>query len=313
MKLHKRHFLFVTIAATLIAPAAFAGSATNRSHSERVIRNAGNTASTEVDYESRGAMLRASARSRLAARHFGEDNLAIASFATTSAAASGGADPLIVYFNFNDSGVTNGNPATATALTSDAPGTEGATSAITTNFPALTMTTGTRTNLAGGDLTSSGQSLSMSAASANNGDYIQFNANGLTFQDFVLTQAVRSTISSTKGGFGSITLSYSTVASPTNADFTTFGTATVTRDATFNTVTFDLSAVSALDNQANLTFRETFNTVSGSTGGTTQIDNIQLNAVTAVPEPSTYFGAALALVAIGWLQRRRLMSLIAIA
>lgn len=306
MKLHTRQLLFATVAAALIAPAALAAPrGADAGHSQRIIRgtNFRNTGSTEADYESRMSRMPWVALQH-AARQLGRGNLAIASFGTSEAASN--ADPLILYWNFNDSGVANGQPASAAALQSDVtavpPPTQ--TSTIdTTGFSGPTVAAGTTLNLAPGDVSGAGQSLSFSAASANNGKFITFAFSGTALQDLILTQAVRSTTT----GFGGITL-YST----DGTNFTPFGTQPITRDANFQTLTFDLSAINSLDNQATITFKETFNTVTGSTGGGTQLDNIQLNA-TAVPEPSTYFGAALALVALGWMQRRRLLGLIRIA
>ena len=228
---------------------------------------------------------------------------------------SAGADPLQLYWNFNDSGVAAGQPPSALALQSDTtavpPPAQGTTSTINlTGFnggTGVTMSsTATTANLAPGDATGAGQSLSFSAAAGNNGKFFTFTAVGTALQNFMLSEAVRSTDT----GFGSITLSYSTNGST----FTTLGTDTITRSTAggFNTITFDLSSANAtLANAPSITFKETFNTVTGSTGGNTQIDNIQLGATAVpVPEPTTYLGGALAVLALCGMQRKRIVSLI---
>ena len=232
--------------------------------------------------------------------------MAIAMLASFAAPAANAA--LALYWNFNDSGVANGQPPSALALQSDLtavpPPTQTSTISLAgfNNGTGVTMAAGTSTeNLAPGDATGAGQSLSFSAAVANNGKFFDFTLNGSTLQNLILTEAVRSTST----GFGGITLSYSI----NGGAFTPFGTDSITRDGSFHTLTFDLSAISALDGQTSITIRQTFNTVTGSTGGNTNIDNIQLtgDAFAPIPEPATVLGGALAVAALGFHQRRRLL------
>lgn len=75
---------------------------------------------------------------------------------------------------------------------------------------------------------------------------------------------------------------------------------------------FDLSSVSALNNQATVFFRlvdtstTSANGATVTTAGSDRVDNFTVNGATAIPEPTTVLGGLLTLGALGWHQRRRL-------
>jgi hypothetical protein len=216
------------------------------------------------------------------------------------AAPAASAQSLLTYFNFNDAGVANGQDATAAALASDAPGAQNST--ITTNFGAgdVNVAGGSTLNQASGDGTGAGQSLSMADAENNNGNWIQFSVSTVSFTDLMLSFAARSTTT----GFTGITLSYST----DGTNFTSFSTYTSPTDSNFHLATFDLSSVSAIDNQSSVTLRLTF---TGATdNGSTNLDNIQ---VTAVPEPATVLGGLLGVAGLCFHQRRRILGRLKLA
>jgi hypothetical protein len=221
----------------------------------------------------------------------------VAAFATPAAHAQA----LLTYFNFNDSGVANGQDATAAALASDAPGIQNST--ITTNFGTgdVNVAAGSTLNQASGDGTGAGQSLSMADGSNNNGNWIQFSVSTVSFTDLALSFAARSTGT----GFTGIELSYST----DGTTFTSFSTYTSPQDSVFHLATFDLSSVTAIDNQSSVTLRLTFSGAT-TTAGSTNLDNIQ---VTAVPEPATVLGGLLGLAGLCFHQRRRLRGMLRIA
>ena len=78
-------------------------------------------------------------------------------------------------------------------------------------------------------------------------------------------------------------------------------------------LTFDVSALTggAVDGVSGnkLFFGFSFSGATNSDAATF-IDNIQVTAVTAIPEPSSYIGGLLGLVGLCWYQRRRFMRLL---
>ncbi len=214
---------------------------------------------------------------------------------------SNGQTQLVTYFNFNDSvsGVPN--------VVSDAPGTQ--TSTITTDFATpgtnFVTQTGTTVNRAPGDLSLETFALSLKAGAqtVNNGMSIQFSVSTVNLIDLSLSYATRRSTT----GFVTQTLAYSV----NGGTFVNFGTFNPVDSTTFTTASFNLSAIDAIENQASVTFRITF-TGATNAGGTNGLDNIQLTG-TPVPEPSTWVGGALALLAIGYTQRRRFVKKTALA
>jgi len=126
------------------------------------------------------------------------------------------------------------------------------------------------------------------------GDYWQFSVNTTTFSNLQLSwdQAGSST------GPKDFRLAYSSDGGSTFTDFSTytvilsgFSTGSTNTAATHS---FDLSGVTALNNNANVVFRlidNSTNAIGGSTagvgtGGTDRVDNFTVTATAAVPEPS---------------------------
>jgi len=118
------------------------------------------------------------------------------------------------------------------------------------------------------------------------------------------------------GQFDHFSLGYSTTPSAPGSDtalagsFTTIDTRAITQDAMYHTYTFDVSTLAGATNvegQSTLYFQLCFTTTKGNNanGDDTFIDNIQVTGQgPAVPEPSTYIGGLLGIVALCWYQRR---------
>jgi hypothetical protein len=142
------------------------------------------------------------------------------------------------------------------------------------------------------------------------GDYYQFSFSSAGFSDLAVT--VDQIGSST--GPRDFTLSWSTDGS----SFTPAGDYSVLSSPAFSsstynpvhTYSFDLSAVSALDDQASVLIRITNNStvsISGGvvgSGGTGRVDNFTVMA-TPVPEAGTTALLAAGLAVVGFLARRR--------
>jgi hypothetical protein len=145
------------------------------------------------------------------------------------------------------------------------------------------------------------------------GDYFQFQTSTLGFTGILLSW------DQTSSGTGprDFELGYST----DGINFTPFTTYSVLANAAPNpvwnattysslyTFTYDLSAVTALDNDADVFFRlVNTSTISASGGtvaaaGTDRVDNF---TVAVVPEPSTYVLGGLGLAMLIYLRRRKL-------
>jgi hypothetical protein len=148
--------------------------------------------------------------------------------------------------------------------------------------------------------------------SSNNwavGDYYQFRVSTLGYED--ITVSWHQTGSNT--GPRDFTFQYST----NGTTFTNFLDYSITNDSWSSTgspksesiYTANLSAISALDDQANVYFRLTQRTTVAissanpvATGGTGRVDNFVVNA-NLIPEPASL--ALLAIGGLGLLARRR--------
>src|SRR5688572_9331083 len=160
---------------------------------------------------------------------------------------------------------------------------------------------------AGTDWTTPSGNGSTNAYSSNEwavGDYYQFQVSTVGLDDISI--AWNQTRSST--GPATFDLRYST----DGTNFTTFlndytvalgSWNTTTPDATTASTFFaDLSAVTAIDNQATVTFRLVADAAPGASGGTNRIDNITISSG-PVPEPSAV--ALLGIASLAVLRRRR--------
>lgn len=127
--------------------------------------------------------------------------------------------------------------------------------------------------------------------SGNNGSTLIITISTAGYEDVVLSYSTRGTST----GFSTHTWDYST----DGTNFTNASTITGRNVTPWSTQLVDLSAITAVENQATVWFRLT---VSGSTNatGNNRFDNIQVNAV---PEPATALLGAFGL--LGLLRRRR--------
>jgi hypothetical protein len=153
---------------------------------------------------------------------------------------------------------------------------------------------GTTINALGGD--PAGQALGLES-DANNGASMVFFFNMAGLIDPILTFAERRN----EFGFDSIQASWST----DGVTFTDFGSPFVSPTGVFGLRVLDFSSINALDGALNAFIKLTFD---GATErfGKNRIDNPQINASTAIPEPSymAATGAVLALVFVIGLRRR---------
>ncbi|WP_432798031.1 PEP-CTERM sorting domain-containing protein [Poriferisphaera sp. WC338] len=123
-------------------------------------------------------------------------------------------------------------------------------------------------------------------ASTNNGASIWLSASTIGLEDIIVSWAQRGTST----GFDSRVFAYST----NGIDFTDFGTDSGDLTSTWETESYDLSAISALENVSTVYFRITLNGATGTTGNN-RFDNITIEG-SAIPEP-----ASLALLGFGGL------------
>jgi len=160
-----------------------------------------------------------------------------------------------------------------------------------TNFGGSTL------NANGGD--AAGQALAIetgisTTAGVNNNGTVTFAVSLAGLADPIFSFASRNTAT----GFNNNTFAYST----DGTNFTTFGS-TYAMTTTFAAYTFDMTGVSALTNASTAYFRITLlNGTTTSGTGNNRLDNVQINATPAVPEPATF--AALGLGAVAVLRRR---------
>jgi endonuclease I len=174
----------------------------------------------------------------------------------------------VAYWNFNSLSIT----------TASAPGSGGVPTTIAANqgtgTVSLTGWTGLVDDFSGSTINAispdaSGASLSLTS-NAGNGSYIELQLNLADFGDPVVTFATRGTST----GFNSGVWSYSVGGGA----FTTIsGVNTAMTSTTFALATVDLSAINAVDGQANVRLRYTLSGATNSTGNN-RIDNIQVNA-----------------------------------
>ncbi|MBI1369475.1 MAG: hypothetical protein GC162_12575 [Planctomycetes bacterium] len=111
---------------------------------------------------------------------------------------------------------------------------------------------------------------------------------------------IRFDYRSTSTGSPTLTLEYKVGA----GSFTNLDTITLTQDSTFHAYSKDLSAISAIENVfPNITIHGVW--TAGTSGGTSQIDNLELfgTAVTPIPTPAA-LPAGLVLMS-GFMMRRK--------
>jgi hypothetical protein len=220
-------------------------------------------------------------------------SLLMAAFAPSAKAS------LIAYFNFEDA--NNGSPPD---FTSESDQGLGINTTITTNYFAGNMstianfTTAAINNRVAGDIDNPPlgiHSLNLANNSANNGSF--FNIPLFSSQGFFSNMTVSFATNGTLNGFNSVQLSYSTNG---GATFTAGPSAGMSHALQI----ISLAVPAAANNRPLLVLRLVF--TGADEGGTTRIDNIQVNG-TIVPEPATVAGGLLGVLGLGWFQRRRLI------
>ena len=155
----------------------------------------------------------------------------------------------------------------------------------------LSASSGTVLNAFGGD--PAGTALELSSSN-NNGLAIDFAVSAVGLEDLILTFA-------TAGNGPGFDLNQVAYSSNGGSTFTDFG-GTYDPATGFTVLTFDLSAVAALENNSQVVIRIKFNGANNNTGRN-DIDNVQLNA-TVIPEPGTIALLGVAAL-IGFRRRRR--------
>ena len=156
-----------------------------------------------------------------------------------------------------------------------------------------TTTNALPTITSGGSLSPQGGE-DLGSGPTNNGMNIDINVSTVGLSGISVSWAQRGTSS----GFTIREFSYS---SDGGSIFTVAGTDSGVLTSTWTTASYDLSAVTALDDNASVVFRIVLDGATGATGNN-RFDNILVTA--AVPEPSTY-AAILGLLALGFVAYRR--------
>jgi hypothetical protein len=197
---------------------------------------------------------------------------------------------LITYFNFNG---YDGNSSTINADSGS--GVITLQTAAEDPWPAdrLDATTGTELNRVGTD--PAGTALGLQKE--NNGTLtIGFSSAG--YDNLELSFAARDPGSS----FDSLALSYE--YSINGDDWMTIGDPVSPNINQYSIVTFDLSEVAALNNQASLFLRLTFTGANPNANTYLSIDNLQING-TGVPEAQSLAMAGVAVLLFGGVAYRR--------
>jgi hypothetical protein len=186
------------------------------------------------------------------------------------------------------------------------PADQGAGTITLANFDTTTGgVDGAYTSIAsfGGDLLNAqpsipfGGSLSPTGATgtANNGMSILMNVSTAGYEDIQVSWAQRGTTT----GFSGRQFAYST----DGVNFTDLGTDTGALTATWVLKTYDFSSITAVDNQAAVTFRITLTGATNATGNN-RFDNLTVTGTPTIPEPGTAVLAMLSLAAAGAVSMR---------
>lgn len=212
--------------------------------------------------------------------------------------ASNAGGAIIAYWNFNGLTTSTNNGITYAASSGSGTITVGvAASDNAGSNRGINSFGGTTNNILNSDV--AGQALTVQGGASesatpvqNNGATLTIEVNLTGMEDVIVSYATQKTGT----GFNSNQFSYST----DGVSYTSFGSA-YDLTTSFALKTFDLSSISALDNDSSVFFRVTFSGAT-SNAGNNRIDNIQVNA-TAVPETSAAVLGALGV--LGLLRRRR--------
>ena len=172
----------------------------------------------------------------------------------------------IAVWNFNDASTTGTGTANAALLTSVDKMATGVTATMTTTFPttgtaAMVSFAGSTVNADGSDTAGAAMAL---VGSANNGDSVTFAVSAGGYSALQVSFATQRTSTGFTGNQFQYSLDGNT--------FVNFGAAFVPASA-YAVQSFDLSGVTALNNDSAATFRIIFNGAS-SASGNNRIDNL---------------------------------------
>lgn len=187
------------------------------------------------------------------------------------------AQTIVSYFNFNDARL--GSPAEI--ITPNAGNGSLSTDFDTGNTIIKGAGNGTTLNAEGSD-PADGALFIPTSSGSNNGRYLQLSLSTLSFSSLTLSYATNRNTE----GFTGNQLSYSV----NGGAFTNFGLPYVVGED-YAVARFDLSSITALNNQSDVRFRITFSgAVAGGGGASNSIDNLKVT----VPAP-----ASVAVMALG--------------
>lgn len=179
----------------------------------------------------------------------------------------------IAVWNFNDSNLSVDHGA----------------GTLSTNFNLLNVVFtlgGSTTNARFGDPAGQALTLQGGTSTANNGRFLELGVSTVGFDNIIISFATQATGT----GFNNNQLQYSL----DGVNFVAFA-APYAPPATFGLITFDLSAITGLNDNPNAAFRIIFNGATSATGNN-RIDNLVVDGrSTAVPEPASVLLFALGL------------------
>lgn len=154
--------------------------------------------------------------------------------------------------------------------------------------------TGTSINALG--MEAAGRSLGL-RDDDNNGRWLDVELSTVGFRDLELSFATRGTST----GFDSNALSFSTDGGTSFTSPVLYSPSTTG----FERIGLDLSPFTALNENANVVFRFTFDGAT-SGNGNNRIDNLQINgtSIQSVPEPDTLLAFGLVALVVPWSRRK---------